>query len=123
MSPVIVVLVGIVGGLGALLRYVLHNAGSSTKGLLAPVWRILMINVVASFIAGIAFVALPAEWQPVAIAGFCGGLSTWSTFMTDTVRAVGEKRLGRAIGTVAGHLGYGVIAAFAGLFVGGVLIG
>lgn len=122
MTAGVVVLVGLLGGVGALVRYVLQTSGRRTTGLLAPIWRILAINVVASFLAGVAFVALPPEWRSIAIAGFCGGLSTWSTFMTDTVRALDDRRIGRALGTLAGHLGYGLIAAFAGLLVGGLLV-
>lgn len=115
--------IGLLGGVGAVLRHVLHNAGRSKTGLLAPVWRILAINVGASFVAGFAFAVLPDSWQPFVIAGFCGGLSTWSTFMTDAARAFGERRAGRAFGTLLGHLGYGLVAAFAGLLLGGLLLG
>src|SRR5690606_4743265 len=88
MTPLVLTLTIAAGAGGALLRYVLQTAGTrarpgrTTRGL-TPAWRIVVINVVASFLAGVAFALLPAGWEPVAIAGFCGGLSTWSTFMLD----------------------------------------
>ncbi|GGA65605.1 hypothetical protein GCM10011490_15320 [Pseudoclavibacter endophyticus] len=128
MTPLVVTLTIAAGAGGALLRYVLQSAGhrrrddGRTRGL-TPEWRIVVINIVASFLAGAAFAVLPAAWEPVAIAGFCGGLSTWSTFMLDAHGAWRARRRLRAVALLAATIGYGLLAAIAGVYVGAILIG
>ncbi|MGO2112205.1 MAG: fluoride efflux transporter FluC [Pseudoclavibacter sp.] len=87
-----------------------------------PDWRIVIVNVVASFLGGAAFAMLPATWEPVAIAGLCGGLSTWSTFMTETYGAWRVGRRWRALALLAATIGYGLLAALAGLWLGRELV-
>lgn len=125
MSPLVLALTIVAGGVGATLRYVAvasrRRVREGARRGLTPPWRILVVNVVASFIAGLAISLLPAAWEPVAIAGFCGGLSTWSTWMTDTVATWASGRRVRALALVAAHLGYGIMAAIGGVLVGGLI--
>lgn len=129
MTPAVIAAALACGGLGAVIRYLATRLPASRaprhdgrrRGL-SPAWRILVINVVASFLAGLSLTLLPAAWEPVAIAGFCSALSTWSTFMTD---ATGLWRSGRrlaALALIAAHIGYGLLAAFAGVFAGRLLV-
>jgi CrcB protein len=53
--------------------------------------------------------------------GFCGTLTTFSTFGYDVVRLVEEKVAGRAMLYLAATLGLGVGAAAAGYGLGGLL--
>lgn len=114
------------GGVGAVVRYLASRPGrphaDGRRRGLAPAWRILIINVAASFLAGFAFTLLPAEWEPAAIAGFCSALSTWSTFMADAVAMWRGGRRLHALGLIAAHIGYGMLAAFAGVFAGRLLL-
>lgn len=128
MTPLVLTLTIAAGAVGALVRYVMHAAPSRPRADgrargLTPPWRILAINVAASFVAGLALPLVPADWAPVIIAGFCGGLSTWSTFMTDALRVWGDGRRLAAVGLVAASIGYGLLAALGGFVLGSLLTG
>lgn len=71
-----VLMVALFGGLGSVIR---HFVGS-WQGVLP--WGILLANSVASFIAGVA--VGDGALELALIAGFAGGLSTFSTFASQT---------------------------------------
>ena len=71
------IVVGVFGGLGALLRSVLGNF----KGYLP--WGILIANTVATAISAWVLIVAP-QFGLMLIAGFAGGLSTFSTFVGQT---------------------------------------
>ena len=82
------VLVAIVGGFGAVVRFWL----SYWKGKLP--WGILLANAIGSFIAGLAVSgSIESAWV---IVGLAGGLSTFSTFAAQTHDLVAKRQLGRA---------------------------
>jgi len=71
-----ILIVALMGGLGSTIRYLIGSWQS-----LLP-WGILLANSLASFIAGLA---LGNDFLELAlIAGFAGGLSTFSTFAAQT---------------------------------------
>lgn len=88
-------LLAIAAGLGACLRYFMTNLGKMLwPGL--PL-ATLLINCLGAFLfALLAQQALPASWQLVLATGFCGGFTTFSTFMVDTVVLFREKRYAQA---------------------------
>ena len=49
------------------------------------------------------------------ITGFCGGLTTFSTFSAEIVDLLQQGRTGWALGTAAAHLVGSVIMTFAGI--------
>ncbi|MCI2956377.1 fluoride efflux transporter CrcB [Agromyces atrinae] len=84
-----VVLAVILGGVvGALARFGLSQRFPAKAGRLAP--GILVANVVGSAIGGAVLglaerAALSDEWSLIILTGFCGGLTTFSTWSVDTV--------------------------------------
>jgi len=96
----------VAGALGAVLRY-----GATT---VSPRWGVLAVNIVGSLIGGIALGALEGDAQLIALTGFCGGLTTFSTFSVETVQAVIEGRWRRATLSVALNLVLGIGAAALG---------
>ncbi len=70
--------VAVLGGLASIIRLGLAR----WTGWLP--WGILFANTAASFLAGIELVGANVA-SPLIIAGFCGGLSTFSTFAAQTV--------------------------------------
>jgi fluoride exporter len=99
-----VILVLLAGALGAVLRYLSSLLPSG----------ILLVNVIGSFIAGLALASLTGEWQLVVLTGFCGGLTTFSTFSVETVQAAVDGAWRRAVLSVALNLGLGIAAAALG---------
>ncbi len=77
-----VILVGIGAGVGAVCRYLLTVLGR----MLWPGKPVatMMINVLGAFLAGF-LAGLPAfsAFRVLLLTGFCGGFTTFSTFMAD----------------------------------------
>ena len=102
-----IALVLLAGALGAVLRYL------CSLWLPKP-WGVLLVNVVGSFIAGLALASLSGDWQLVALTGFCGGLTTFSTFSVETVQAAVDGAWKRAVLSVGLNLVLGIGAAALG---------
>ena len=113
-------LVGVFGVAGALLRcavesWFAHHPGRHPHW---P-WATLTVNVTGSFIIGAALgitgqLGLGAEWQTGLTAGLAGGLTTFSSWTTATVRLVSEKRYRAAALNLAANLLAGLAAAALG---------
>ena len=83
------VLVAIAGGFGAVVRFLL----SYWHGGLP--WGILLGNAIASFIAGAAVSgSIESAWI---IVGLAGGLSTFSTFASQTHDLFAKRQVTRAL--------------------------
>lgn len=76
-----ILLVGAGGFIGSILRYLFSALLSSTL-ILHPInIGTLTVNVVGSFIIGLLLASTSAtHWYFLAIVGFCGGFTTFSTF-------------------------------------------
>lgn len=115
MTALTVVLVLAAGAAGAALRYLLGRAGAKASW---P-WPVLLVNVVGSLVAGFAF---HTDVALVAVTGFCGGLTTFSTFSVEAVQLWSRGRWRAATASVALNLGVGLAAAAAGWMLGVVLL-
>jgi CrcB protein len=87
---VLLVLAG--GGVGASLRYLTDLVVSSRHDSVFP-WGTFVVNVVGSLVLGavagtVADAGAPAWVMTLVGTGFCGGLTTFSTFGFETVRLV-----------------------------------
>ena len=120
MSPVLViVLVLVAGALGALLRFGLSRRLPVAARPQNVPRAVLLVNVVGSFIAGVALALTQTELiSPavgiVIITGLCGGLTTFSTFAVETVELVLQGRGRVAARSVALNLVLGVGAVALG---------
>jgi fluoride exporter len=120
----ILILVG--GALGSYLRYVVSRwCNQQPWGEIFP-YGTLVVNVAGCFIVGCAAAVilerLPPEyrdWYLLIGTGFCGGLTTFSTFEWETYRLIRDGSWWFALANVCGS----VIAGFIGVLLGVVLIG
>jgi CrcB protein len=107
---------------GAPLRYLTDRAVQSRHESSFP-FGTLLVNLVASLVLGLVTGA--TDLSPTGLAlvgtGFCGALSTYSTYSFETVRLAegGQWRL--AALNVGASIGLGLGAASLGLWVGGLL--
>ena len=120
MTPLVLLAVAVGGALGAVLRQ-LTSVSLAGRGRIP--WGVLVVNVVGSFIAGLAL-ALPLDptVQLVIVSGVCGGLTTFSTFAVETIQLVSEGKHRAAAASVALNLALAVPAAFLGLAAGQALV-
>jgi CrcB protein len=83
-----------------------------------PAAGTLVVNVAGSALLGAVLGAGSAPGWVVALVGtgFCGTMTTFSTFGADVMRLIEERALGRALGYLAATLVLGLGAAAAGYF-------
>ena len=113
MTPLVLLAVAVGGALGAVLRQ-LTSVSLAGRGRIP--WGVLVVNVVGSFIAGVAL-SLPLDptVQLIIVSGVCGGLTTFSTFAVETIQLVSEGKHRTAAASVALNLALGFLAALVGV--------
>jgi len=117
LKSIIAIFIG--SGLGALLRWWLGLSLNSYFPSIPP--GTLAANLIGGYIIGLAVAffaassALAPEWRLFVITGFCGGLTTFSTFSSEIVTLLEQ---GRSLGACAAaglHLAGSVLMTFAGI--------
>jgi fluoride exporter len=107
------------GMLGCLLRWVLAIALNKLFPAIPP--GTLAANLIGCYIIGVAvafFLQYPAfapEWRLFVTTGFCGGLTTFSTFSAEVVLLMQSGRNGTALMAVGAHLIGSLALTFAGI--------
>ena len=111
--------VGIGAALCALLRWQLSERLNRLFSDIPP--GTLAANIIGGYIVGLAlaFFAqredLPVEWRLLIVTGFCGGLTTFSTFSNEIVSLLQQGRFGMAASGIALHVTSSLIATLAGI--------
>jgi len=114
-----VVAVAVGGLLGCLLRWVLAMLLNRYFPTVPP--GTLAANLIGCYIIGVAlalFTQYPAfapEWRLFVTTGFCGGLTTFSTFSAEVVFLMQSGRTAGALLAIAVHLGSALLMTFAGV--------
>ncbi|TDD18784.1 fluoride efflux transporter CrcB [Nonomuraea diastatica] len=100
---------------GAPLRYLMDRAVQARHDTVFP-WGTLTVNVAGSALLGF-LAALPAGDGVMALAGtgFCGALTTYSTFGYETVRLVEEGARFHAVTNALASVLAGLGAAYCGV--------
>jgi CrcB protein len=115
---VLLVLAG--GAVGAPLRYLTDVTVQRLHGTAFP-WGTWTVNVAGSFVLGVVVASGPDWLVTLAGTGFCGALTTFSTFGYETVRLTEKGETGTAVTNVAASLVAGLAAAASGWWLGGLL--
>jgi CrcB protein len=121
---VLLVLVG--GALGAPVRYVVDLMVQSRHDSVLP-WGTFAVNAAGSLVLGATAGGVAAaggpDWVLTLVGtGFCGALTTFSTFSFETVRLVEEGALRPAAVNVVGSVLVGAAACAAGWSVATALL-
>ena len=116
-------LVAVVGGLGAAVRFVVDGWFRGRWAGRLPLATIA-INVSGSFVIGLLAGALAAGTLPITVytiaaTGFCGGYTTFSTAMVETVRLAQAGDARRAVVNALGTLVLTVAVASLGFVITG----
>lgn len=118
LSSILAISVG--AGLGALLRWQLGLKLNTLFPTLPP--GTLVANIVGGYMIGLAVAYFASasdiapEWRLFIITGFCGGLTTFSTFSAEVVSLLQQGRFGWATASIAVHVSCSLIATIAGLW-------
>lgn len=120
-AAVSLLLVGVGGAAGAVARYLLERSAAQRITDSFP-YGILIANVIGSFLLGILLAAVDGAWLILLGVGFCGALTTYSTFAHDTVRLAGSGRMPAAITNVVVSVVAGLIAVALGWALGSALV-
>ena len=105
--------------LGALLRWWLCARLNTHFPPIPP--GTLAANLIVGYVVGVAvaffatYTAIAPEWRLLVITGFCGGLTTFSTFSAELVTLLQQGRATWALAAAAAHLGGSLLMTLAGI--------
>ena len=108
------------GGVGAVLRYLAGITAVRIFSVADMPYATFGVNILGSFVLGflfVMFVAKPEVSNPLKLAltvGFCGGLTTFSTFSLEVYEMILRQHFLQALLYVALSLVVGLIAVVAG---------
>jgi fluoride exporter len=119
MSLPVVLGLGVLGGLGAVLRFLLDGAVSRRVGRAFP-YGTLAVNLSGATALGVlAGAALQGDAYKLWGVGLIGGFTTFSTWMLESHRLAEEGRGVLTVVNVAGSVVLGVLAVWLGRHLGG----
>jgi CrcB protein len=119
--PYVAVAVG--GAFGAVARFAIDGWVSERTGGLFP-WGTLFINLSGAFLLGLLATlaidrsVLSPEIRPIAMIGFLGAYTTFSTWMLDCWRLMQEGAWALAAANLVGSVLLGLVAVGAGIALG-----
>ena len=105
--------------LGALLRWWLGARLNGHFPEIPP--GTLAANLIGAYVIGVAiaffafYSAVPPEWRLFIVTGFCGALTTFSTFSAELVTLLQQGRALMAVGGIAAHVVGSVLMTLAGM--------
>lgn len=111
--------VGLGAAAGAVLRWAL---GLGLNGLFPSIPPgTLAANLIGGYVIGVALMffgsspSIPPVWKLFIVTGFCGGLTTFSTFSAETAALLSSGRFAMAAAEVGIHVAGSLAATFAGM--------
>jgi CrcB protein len=114
-----VLAVAVGGGVGALARWMLSYQLNAYFPAIPP--GTLAANIIGGYIVGfaIAFFAsrpdIAPEWRLLIITGFCGGLTTFSTFSAEVVMLIQQGEISKMTIAITLHLAGSLAATILGI--------
>ncbi|MGB4846153.1 MAG: fluoride efflux transporter CrcB [Ferruginibacter sp.] len=112
-------LVGLGGGIGSMLRY----AGSLLIGSKMFPYATLSVNIIGSFIIGVIFALCIKEdvvlnnWKLFVATGICGGFTTFSAFSLENMGLLQSGKYGMALTYIGLSILLGIGATFLGYLI------
>lgn len=116
-KPILAISLG--SALGAILRWGLGN--QFNRFFPTVPLGTLAANLIGGYIIGLAIAYfaqasdIAPEWRLLIVTGFCGGLTTFSTFSAEVVTLLQQDRLAWAMGAIAIHVSGSLLMTLAGL--------
>jgi CrcB protein len=121
MSARVLVAIGLLGGAGAVARFLVEGAVAARTAHAFPT-GILVVNVSGALLLGILTGAgVHGDAYTLVATGLLGSYTTFSTWMVDTHRLAEDRRGRAAAANIAISLALGLAAAWLGRRVGASL--
>lgn len=121
MSPLVVVGIGLLGGLGAVARFALDGLVAARAGRAFP-FGTLLVNLLGAIVLGILVGAgVAGNAYRLEGTGLIGGFTTFSTWVFESQRLGEDGELGLGVLNLAVSLSLGIGAAWLGREIGGRL--
>lgn len=109
------------GAAGSLLRYAAGQALGPARPGLFP-WHTFAVNVAGSLLLGIVLALIPRDdphqLRALLAVGFCGGLTTFSTFGYETVGLLQARAYATAVAYAGGSFVLALLAVAIGMWTG-----
>lgn len=106
------------GAAGSLLRYAAGQALGPARPGAFP-WHTFAVNVAGSLLLGLVVALVPRDdphhLRALLAVGFCGGLTTFSTFGYETVSLLQSRAYGVALAYAGGSFVLALIAVVIGM--------
>ena len=114
--------VAVIGGFGAVARFVIDRAVTKRKSSSFPLGT-FVINVSGAWLLGfLGGLALRPDVALLAGTAFVGAYTTFSTWMLETHRLGEERQVSFAVANIAVSVLLGLSAAALGLWMGGLCV-
>jgi CrcB protein len=114
-----IIAIALGSSLGALLRWTLSVNFNLRFTAIPP--GTLLANLIGGYVVGLAIAffssasSIAPEWRLFIITGFCGGLTTFSTFSAEVVTLLQEGRMIWAVAAIGAHLSGSLLMTVAGM--------
>lgn len=115
-----ILLVGLGGGLGSMVRYFCQRWVALNYPHHFP-WGTFAVNITGCLLIGIFWglgfrsFAATEHWKLFLMTGVCGGFTTFSAFTQEGIGLIREQRLGLFFLYTAGSVLIGLLATYAGM--------
>ena len=109
------------GGLGSLLRYLVHRFFLWVGFANFP-YATFIVNIVGCFFIGFfvlyteRYANQGAQWRLFLVTGLCGGFTTFSAFSFENVQLINDQRVFLFLAYTIGSVALGIIATYCGLW-------
>lgn len=117
-----IILVGVGGFFGAVLRYSISGYIQNLTQSVAFPYGTLAVNVTGCFLIGIlshlveSQAGITAEMRLLLMVGLLGSFTTYSTFSTETMTLLQDQRLFLTLINIGAHVMFGLLAVLLGRF-------
>jgi fluoride exporter len=119
MRQLAIIFIG--GGSGSVVRYLLGRAVTGLWLTALPIGT-LVVNVIACGLVGVLWAMaderqlLSSEARLLLAVGFCGGMSTFSTFGAESIRLMQSQQYGVAFAYIGASLMLCLLATYGGMW-------
>jgi fluoride exporter len=121
MSVAVVLGIGVLGGAGAIARFLLDGAVSARTGRRFP-WGTLAVNLSGAFALGVlAGAVVSGDALRLEGIGFIGAFTTFSTWVFESHRLGEDGELGWGVVNLVGSLALGIAVVWLGRELGAAL--